>query len=76
LSPLPHNTQQKAWSDSRIGKEEDQEDLLAYSMDKRFFLRRVSKDQAKVLVSILSAYYLVPSPLDPFPSKPIAIHWC
>lgn len=48
----------KAWSDSRISKEEDQEDLLAYSKDRRFLLRRVSRDQAKVLASVLPAYYL------------------
>ncbi len=51
--------EQKAWSDSRISKEEDQEDLLAYSKDRRFLLRRVSRDQAKVLASVLPAYHMV-----------------
>jgi C4-dicarboxylate transporter len=55
---------QKAWSDSRIVKEEDEEEVLvAYSKDRRFILQRVTSDQAKVLTSILPAYYAVP----PFP---------
>lgn len=50
---------QKAWSDSKIGSEEDDDEIIAYSSDRRFVIHRISSDQAKVLANILPTYYMV-----------------